>query len=258
MMRIAIIFTVIVLMAAPLFAAGITTATKPLDHMKVSVAVEDNYIFSRDIEKPENRTKFEVENINQVYANLGLGLTPCLNLYAKLGISDAGEIKDETTSDANQKIETDYGFLWGVGASYTKEISNGWKVGLDAQFDWWKADADTVTYNDVKGTNVSGEILNFEYQATPFITKKFDIPQYNWAINPYLGLKFSYFKTQTDKQIKYNASGADRDTSWSLKGDDNIGIVVGSDLEINENVALQVEGRFIDETAITAGGIYKF
>jgi len=258
MKRIGIIVVAILIIASPVFAASITNAVKPLGHMKFSIAAEDNYIFSRDIKKPENRTKFEIEDMNQVYANLGLGITPCLNIYTKLGISDSGEIQDETTSAAIQKITTDYGFLWGVGASYAKEISAGWKIGVDAQFNWWKAGVDTVTYNDLSATSVSGDIINFEYQATPFVTKRIEIPQYNWVMNPYLGVKFSYFKTKTDDQIKYNAAGGDRSTSWTLRGDDYVGIVVGSDLEINDKIALQVEGRFIDETAITAGGTYKF
>lgn len=260
MKRIAIIGVVIFLMASPLFAAAITDSVKPLGHMKFSAAVEDNYIFDRDIDKPSNRTKFDLEDMNQVYGKLSLGLSPYLNIYAKLGASDSGEIKTtEPATSGTLDIETDYGFLWGVGISGAKELFEGWKVGLDTQFSWWKADADKVKHNGITATNVSGEIENFEVQGTPFVTKRFEIPSYNWALNPYLGVKFSYFRTVTDKSVKYtNENGAAISSGWTLKGDDYIGIVVGSDLEISQNLALQVEGRFIDETAITAGGTYRF
>ncbi|MDD5449161.1 MAG: autotransporter domain-containing protein [Candidatus Omnitrophica bacterium] len=260
MKRIAIIIVAIVLIASPLYAASITDAVRPLGHLKYSVAVEDNYIFDRDIKKPADRTKFDLEKTNQVYGKLSLGLTPYLNVYGKLGVSNGGDIKTtEPATSKEVKIETDYGFLGGFGVSGAKELSEGWKVGLDAQFNWWRVDVDKITHNGTKATNVSGKIEDFEIQGTPFVTKKFDIPIYSWTANPYLGVKFSYFRTETDKHIKYrNETSTNIESGWTLKGDNYVGIVVGSDLQINPNIALQVEGRFIDETAITAGAVYRF
>jgi len=258
MKKIAIIFVAMLLIASPLFAAAVTDSTKPLGHMKFSASVEDNYIFNRDIKKGENRNKFEVEDTNQIYGKLAMGLTPYFNVYAKLGASDGGTIKDEDTSGNNLKIDTDYGFLWGVGVSGAKEIAEGWKLGLDTQFSMYKVGADKIKYNSSdNATNVSGDIVNFEFQATPFVSKKFFLSE-KYVIDPYLGVKFSHFTTETDDNIAYRASGVNRTTSWTYRGEDYVGIVVGSDLEIDNKWALNFEGRFIDETAFTVGGAYKF
>jgi len=258
MKKIAICFVAMLFIASPLFAASITDSTKPLGHMKFSASVEDNYIFGRDIKKGENRTKFEVEDTNQIYGKLAMGLTPYFNVYTKLGVSDGGTIKDEDTSDNKLKIETDYGFLWGVGASGAKEISDGWKLGIDAQFSMYKIGADRIKYGGSEdASSVSGDIVNLEYQATPFVTKKFFLSE-KYVMDPYLGVKFSHFTTETDDHIGYRAAGVNRTVSWSYKGENYVGIVVGSDLEIDNRWALNLEGRFIDETAITVGGAYKF
>lgn len=260
MKRIAIVLVALALIASPLFAAGITDSTKPLGHMKWSMALEDNYVFNRDIEKLASRDKFEFEKINQIYGKATLGFTPYFNIYAKLGGSDSGEIKTNNLATGNSyDLESKYGFLWGLGVSGAKEFWEGWKLGLDAQFNYWKADADKIksSYGD-KATRVSGDIKNFEFQGTPFITKKFDFPESGLVFNPYLGVKFSYFKTESDN-IKYTLSAGDNRTdSWSLKGDNNVGIVVGSNLEFAEKWAMQLEGRFIDEAAMTVGASYRF
>lgn len=260
MKRIALGFLLIVFIASPLFAAGITDSTKPLGHLKWAATAEDNYVFERDIDTPENKTKVEMEDINQIYGKLSLGLTPYFNVYAKVGASDAGDIKDYDTSDIQLDIDTEYGLLWGVGVSGAREIfkGNGWMLGLDAQFNWWRSDVDSVTFNGTKATNVGGKIVDLEFQGTPFVSKRFEVPSWNLAINPYVGLKVSYFRTQTDDNITYVGAGLDRVSSWTTRGDDYVGVVVGTDLEIKNNIALQVEGRFIDEAAITAGGTYRF
>ncbi|MEI8175340.1 MAG: hypothetical protein WCG78_00545 [Candidatus Omnitrophota bacterium] len=256
MRKTALVGLLMVFVASSAFAAAITDATQAAGKFKPTITVEDNYIFNRDIKKGEGTTKFDTEKTNQVYAKLGMGIIDGLNIYTKLGASNAGEIKHENTSNANLKIKTDYGFLWGFGSSYTKEIRDGWKIGMDAQFNWWSADVDKITFGGANATNVAGTVRNYEIQGTPYVTKKFEItPVY--AVNPYVGAKISYFKTETSKQITYT-SGVNRTDSWVYRGKNYIGLVVGSDLTINKCAALQIEGRFFDETAITVGGAYKF
>lgn len=263
MRQIAVIFLAVCMTALPVYASGVTDSIKPLGHMKWGVTVEDNFIFDKDIELGSNDSKFDLENINQIYAKLSLGVTQYFNLYVKLGASEGGEIsrKYSDTGDTVD-VDTDFGFLWGVGTTAVTEIGGAygerWKAGLDLQFNTWNSDADSVTRNGGSTTNVSGEIENYEVQITPFITREFAVEQMGWYVNPYLGVVINLFWTQTDGQIKYTQSGTTYDTSWSLKGDDNIGILLGTDIEITQNFALNVEGRFIEETAITAGATYRF
>lgn len=259
MRTIAIALAIVAMMTAPVFAGAITDSVQPLGHMKFAATVEDNYIFDKEFEALENRTNFEIKDINQIYGKLAMGLTPYFNVYAKLGASDTGEITDEDTSGNKLKIETKYGFLCGLGVSGAKEITDGWRIGVDGQFNYWKAGADKVTYGTTeKARNIGGDILNFEFQATPFITKKFAIADANWEFNPYVGVPISYFRSETDDKISYTAAGANRTTSWTVKGNHFVGLVFGSDLAFSKNLAIQLEGRLFSEGAISGGMKYKF
>lgn len=42
------------------------------------------------------------------------------------------------------------------------------------------------------------------------------------------------------------------------KADNNVGVFIGSDYNITKNLSVNVEGRFIDETAMSIGATYKF
>lgn len=260
MKRTVIILVTLLFVASPLFAAAVTDSVKPLGHLKWSASVEDNYLFKRTIKKPENRDTFKYEKMNQIYGKAAVGLTPYFNVYAKLGASDSGKIKDDNLSTGNNlEIETKYGFLWALGVSGAREFGEGFKVGADVQFNWWQSDIDSIKdgSSGSKATGVSGKIRNYEIQGTPFISKKLEFPESGLTATPYFGVKFSYFKTETDSDIKYN-SGGDKTDSWSLRGQHYVGLVVGSDLTFAEKWALQVEGRFLDETAIAGGLTYRF
>ena len=67
---------------------------------------------------------------------------------------------------------------------------------------------------------------------------------------PYLGIKYS------DLEIK--ATVDDEDTEIKLKADDNIGVFLGTDYKINDAWSLNIEARFIDETAMSFSAMYRF
>jgi hypothetical protein len=225
--------------------------------MKVSIVAEDNYVFSKKIKTVDDRTKFDLEKINQIYAKASLGLTPYFNLYGKLGAGDGGKIDTLNRDNLRSvKVETDYGLLWAVGASGAKEISDGWKLGLDAQFGGNKMDVKKVTFGGGATSGVGGAIENYELQITPFITKKFSFDQ--WGIDPYLGCVVNYLWTETKSNLKYTQGGTEYTEGWTLSNKHKVGIAVGSDIEFAERWAAQLEGRFIEETAISVGVAYRF
>lgn len=258
MKKIAIFLIFMALVVTPLYAASITDSVKPLGHLKYAVTVEDNYVYEKVMKKAES-LKLEMKKMNQLYGKVSLGLTPNFNVYTKLGASNNGTIEHDSIS-ANQllKIKTKTGFLWAFGVTGIKEISDGWKIGGDVQYDSWQTDVEKVTVGGNAATNVSGKIQNRELQITPFITKQFTMQSMNWSFSPYLGMPIDFFWSQTDKHIAFRYNSTNQTDSWAKKGKDYIGIVAGSDLTVSESLALNVEGRFIDETAVTAGATYRF
>jgi opacity protein-like surface antigen len=67
---------------------------------------------------------------------------------------------------------------------------------------------------------------------------------------PYLGAKYS------DVRIKSKVDEVD--VKFKFKADDNVGAFVGISYKIMEKLKVNLEGRFIDETAMSFGLTYKF
>ena len=96
----------------------------------------------------------------------------------------------------------------------------------------------TVTHFEVKQWQ-AGVVLSTEY--------KFDTGS-SYLFIPYVGLKYS----DSDNDFKATWNG----TTWTPGPSENknkVGIVVGTDMVLDEKSSLNFEGRFIDETALTAG-----
>jgi hypothetical protein len=61
---------------------------------------------------------------------------------------------------------------------------------------------------------------------------------------PYVGVKYSDAKL---------TSGEPKEVA-----DENVGVFVGTDFSITDSLVLNVEGRFVDETAVSFGVTYEF
>lgn len=132
-------------------------------------------------------------------------------------------------------------------------MQNKWLLGCDAQYlrhkNDYKASGSVTTYDD-SGSEIvhdsddwKGEITFYEWHVASYVAKKLN----NFV--PYLGIRYS------DARLK----DKDEDEEVSkVKADDNFGVFFGTDYKIDDNWSLNLETRFIDETAISFDGTYKF
>lgn len=254
--------TIILCFTTPVFAGSIGSKVKPVNNIDFAIAVEDNIIFGRYIESSGTVSSGEFDTTNQIYgklimavpdfANLGIDYA---NFYAKIGASDCS-LHYNLNGGTKVEVESEYGFLWGIGGIGVYEFTPNWHVGLDTQFNWWQCDVDKVKRDGDKATNISGEIRNWEFQATLFVNTKYEIQEV--TIKPYVGGVISYLDTHSKEDVRYTSSGSAYTLNWDLKGDDILGIVIGSDILFTKNFVATVEARFIYETALTTGLTYKF
>ena len=68
--------------------------------------------------------------------------------------------------------------------------------------------------------------------------------------NAYCGFRYSDYKVEVEDDTMND--------SWDIKAQDNIGIFIGGDFYSTDNLIVNVELRFIDETAGSAAVTYKF
>ena len=71
-------------------------------------------------------------------------------------------------------------------------------------------------------------------------------------IVPYAGIKYSDVSGEAEAQI------IGRKYKLDFDNENNVGIFAGGDITINDSFTANIEGRFIDETALSLAGTLRF
>jgi len=253
----------VVLAGIALFVAGIArTASagglgpvEPLGSMKSAISVEYNGILDKTLKKSGDMSKGRVENSNQVYAQYALGVGDMANIYGKLGTADLETKYTWTTGGRSQTVKYDYGLLWGIGGNFLYDLGNKFGIGGDAQMDMWFNESNSVTGDNSPVFTNKGRSNSYDIQASAYLTYTMEMGT-SMKLVPYAGGYYSFFRTK-NTDVKY----ADNTYSYQLgdtDGKDKFGILAGANMNCGQSVTLNLEGRFIAETALTAGLSYKF
>lgn len=280
-----IFLSLIVLLCLPLsvYAASIGGA-ETSGQGKFAIGIDQEFVFDKDLKtKTANyqwtilpdilvndnwKLESEINKISRTMAKVSYGILSNLDVYLKLGTADfksthnyistwSTESNSGIWNEGNVKIEGENAFAYGFGMKGTYPLKNDWFVGCDAQYLRHK--------NDLKGTDsgisygywvpsmerassefysesFEGNVVFQEWQIAPYIAKKLG----NFI--PYLGIKYS------DQKMIYK----DKYGKTNFKADDNFGMFFGTDYKIAENWKINLEGRFIDETAMSLTATYRF
>lgn len=246
---------------------------------KFAIGLDQEFVFDRDGKDVARvvsdgtltqnwKIESEVDKMYRTMAKASYGLFDSLDVYVRLGVAkpdyaekvggtwtDSGGAPpaDQGTFTGVGKLKGDNAFAYGFGMKGTYDLKNDWLVGCDVQYLSHKNDyktSGTLTVYDSAGNMVmeepgewKGEITFYEWHVAPYVAKKLG----NFV--PYLGARYS------------DARMSDKDewgTKTKIKADDNFGVFLGTDYKIGENWKLNLEGRFIDETAMSVGATYKF
>lgn len=213
---------------------------------------EVDYNFNRDVKDQEDDTEYKF-----LGSKAGVVLGDRAILYGICGLADA-EWKLKVSSN-EVKWETDSDLTWGVGGTliiYAKEIIVREKgllmIGIDGRWRRSELDVDTVILNG-RTYPLSGPYVT----STKFKCDEWQVAlelAYHQADNfiPYAGVKYSDMNGEASATIvgtKY-----DKD----LGAEDKIGIFAGCDVLIADSISVYAEGRFVDETALSAGATIRF
>jgi outer membrane protein W len=254
----------------PLGYAATTGPVETAGKGKFAIGAEGQYVADKNLEPTSivdlesGETVSAKARVNWAYrltTNIAYGLTDNLDVYAKLGTTHfkakAGYTWSNASGDGyeigNITAKSNDAFTYGFGIKGKSEIKNGWFVGGDAQYlrstptltgslVW----TDFGTWGPDSGVD-SGKAKTTvqEWQASVFVGKKIK------SFTPYAGVGYADFLLSS-KRIYIN------DAKFKVEAKDNVGIFLGTDYKISKNVVLNVEGRFIDENAISLGGRYIF
>ena len=214
---------------------------------KLAIGLDQEFVFDRDmkyIKGIENvqSAAVEIDSMYRTLAKISYGLLDNFDVYVKLGTADAKVKGPITTVAEGERIysaKTDNAFAWGLGAKATYEFAKDWFLGADTQYLTHKHNG----HSSSGPSNWNADYTFQEWQVAPYIAKRLG----NFV--PYGGVKYS------DLRMK------DKDKNGSTtkyKADDNFGVFLGTDYKIGKNFSLNIEGRFVDETAMSFGASYRF
>lgn len=246
---------------------------------KFSIGVDQEFVFDKDGKDVTRvvtdgtvtedwKIKTEVDKMYRTMVEASYGLLDNLDVYVRLGTAkpDYKEKVDGTWTDSagvppedkgtftgTAKYKGDNAFAYGFGMKGTYDLKNDWLVGCDVQYlrhkNDYKASSSLVVYDD-NGAQIfeeagewKGKTTFYEWHVAPYVAKKLG----NFV--PYLGVRYS------DARLE------DKDewgTKTKIKADNNVGVFLGTDYKLGDSWKINLEGRFIDETAMSFGATYRF
>ena len=244
--------------------AGASSVGLPEKKTGFSASVEYGHVFDQDLEPTGAVKNIEIDESKSVLTKLSYDFNENYSLYAKLGTADLESklIMTSAGDNAPYTLDYDFGFAWGVGGKASYPIGeSGLRAILDIQYVSWESSLDSMKVNNVSASSVSASDVSVsDLSLSGILAKEWTLGN-GRALTPYLGAKFS--KVNVDYGTATHAGVVVGSTTFlgfvgDANSDDNVGIVTGVEYEITDSLSLNVEGRFIDETAATASLKYSF
>lgn len=189
--------------------------------------VQTNVMFDKDMENIKGELKSK-----QIFLTGSFGITEYLSFDGKLGVGEVTfDIKD------SQKIAYPVNFAGGYGGRLLLHEDEGNGINCILGLHHISVHPESTKINGVKH-----EAILDEWQTSLLFSKKIK------SLRPYLAAKFS--KIYLIRKVNSSRK--------RVKPEDDWGLVIGIDSNINENARFNIEGRFFDEQGLTFGFDYTF
>ena len=231
---------------------------KQHSNLAFKAGVDLEFLFDRDLHA-DAAFNTKLTSGEWCMARISFVILDRVEPYVKLGVAHMKAKWSEAGHEA--KLDSDTGFSWGLGAkALIYEIPKP-KIKLVADGYWRIANMD-VSNGYVDGVKIpldtsKSRFTIREWQLALLAATDIDItgpgkPEVMGisTLTPYAGIKYSdiggRLRLMQTNNAYYNNPG-------NIDADNNFGILVGCDFVGSSSVSVNLEGRFIDETAMTTG-----
>lgn len=205
--------------------------------------------------KQYNEGHGRVDNYEQ-YTNSGtvtLNFLDRLDIYGVFGstrVSSDWRFEAVDSAVHRVELETNYHFLWAVGARGILFEWGNTILGIGGRYNATCHLKPVWTCIDGNPVSTSGTRFRWrEWQVDLGMTHKIEI------FIPYLGLKYSNSHARVGR---YSDDIASDSGLLHMKNRTPVGIIIGCTLTTEKYFMLNVEGRLIDENALTIAGDFRF
>lgn len=231
---------------------------KKSKNFAIKAGVDAEFVFDRDI-KASAAVNSEITNAQWYMGKISCVLFNRVEPYVKLGVAHMNVKWNE--DGKNAKLESDNGFAWSLGSKalvWDFERPN-LRLVADGYYRIADLSAEKGYYN---GATLAMEPANSrffirEWQISLIAATDIDVSAMSDAsdflgvtrIVPYAGVKYS----DISGRLRMIWTSGNYNNPGQIRSKHKFGLVAGCDFVGPNSVSLNLEGRFIDETAITAG-----
>ncbi len=224
----------------------------------IKVGFDADWVFNKDLDGEGGVSSAESEG-QKYLLRIGYTIADRVEPYIKLGTS---HLKASWTQNGLQaKTTAEDGFAFGVGGkALLYDIpEHRIRFSVDAQYLYTDPGIKKAHVDGANRTISASEFKVSEWHLAGIVSMEFlinnksDNPATPYSVIPYLGAAYADSKTDarfTSSDVNYDLGDANNKDKFVL--------LTGCDITAPENISINVEGRWIGETAASGGCTLKF
>lgn len=241
-----------------------TTSDKTLNNWGGPFGIRAGYygdfVFNRHTKVEENVTETHLDN-TAIYTNAGylvINLYDYVDLFGVLGMSNLFLYSDATTFGSAAvgqmlEIESNTHFSWSLGGRASLIKYHDLTLGIEGQYFTTSPDIRRITQAATFSTYPTEfEMKYTEWQIGAGLSYRIKLPI---DVIPYIAIDYSCVKTDMDNA---QPGGTFDITLYDLESQKNVGYALGVSFIDADQVAVTIEGRFVNEKAIYANAQLRF
>ena len=224
----------------------------------LKVSFDFNNIFEKDLKSDSSITKAEIDG-QEYLVRIGYNIADRFEPYARFGVVNLKTKWDTSGNSINVRSDQGFGAGLGMKVLVFDIPAQRLRLSLDGQYFYANPDIKTARVNGISSNISATEFKVSQWQIAGILSMEFimggdkDNPATPYSILPYVGLAYADSSTK----VKFKSGSTPYDIG-SAKNDNNILFITGCDITSPENISINVEGRFIGETAGGGGCTLKF
>lgn len=225
----------------------------PESYIDVRAGYEGDFVADARLEQyVESSGRVDCYSQETNSGTVTLNIKNRLDLYSVLGSSrTCADWRVTIMNDAHRiQVETLYNFLWGVGARGVLYKSGCVTFGLGGRYEQAHYDNLWLTVDGFVHHAADTFLHWRSFQFDADVAYQIDI------FSPYIGIKYSNVRVKVgnfETAIADNGGGTDQ-----FKNRTPVGVFIGCSLSSGKYFMLNIEGRLIDEEAVTISGDFRF
>ena len=225
----------------------------------IKVAFDADWVFDRKLEDSSGVSSAELEGQKYLF-RIGYTIADRVEPYVKIGTSHLKSSWTQSGSAIKTRAEDGIGLGFGGKVLAFEIPEHKLRFSLDGQYFYTDPGIKSARIGDNSDRSVSAaEFKVSEWQISGILSMEFiiggdrDNPATPYSIIPYVGGAYSDSKTK----VQFQTSGTDYNIG-DAESKNKFLLITGCDITSPENISINVEGRWIGETAASGGCTVKF